>query len=270
MSIIAKIVEEIERKGMTQQDMCKILNINSSTFTSWKNRNCDPPVKFLPQICESLDISLDYLFGLDEVRNRKSGNNFNQDSILLQQYSWETVTGETNEDVELYKRVCRSMYMIHGKFIASALLSAIKLPNSKAIKISTEQLSWLAYHSDTHPEFFNHTHILTDDLESLLKFAKSCAHYYAPETNTRAWVKDICEESSAWENNFNYLLSMAIDPLTKREYLCEIYEAFKLYSDEQVELMTYIRQGIIAFEEARLKRIDKRKAEIASIEEETA
>ena len=41
--------------------MCAYLGINTSTMTNWKNRNTDPPSKYIIPICEFLDVTPYYL-----------------------------------------------------------------------------------------------------------------------------------------------------------------------------------------------------------------
>lgn len=63
MSIIERIVQIMDTKHLNQSELCKILNIQNSTFSTWKTRKTDPPAKYLILICEFLDVSVDYLLG---------------------------------------------------------------------------------------------------------------------------------------------------------------------------------------------------------------
>lgn len=54
-------------KSKSASDLCRHLGINTSVTTSWRQRNTDPPAKYLIQICEYLDVTPYYLLtGEDE------------------------------------------------------------------------------------------------------------------------------------------------------------------------------------------------------------
>lgn len=61
MSIINRIVELLKIKGSSQADLCNYIGIKYNVFTTWKTRETDPPAKYLVQICEFLNITLEYL-----------------------------------------------------------------------------------------------------------------------------------------------------------------------------------------------------------------
>ena len=51
MSIIYNMIEILKEKGLKQADLCSYLDINTSTFTTWKNYDRDPPAKYIMRIC---------------------------------------------------------------------------------------------------------------------------------------------------------------------------------------------------------------------------
>lgn len=61
MSIINRIVNLLKKNGASQADICNYIGIKYNVFTTWKTRETDPPAKYLIQICEFLNISLEYL-----------------------------------------------------------------------------------------------------------------------------------------------------------------------------------------------------------------
>lgn len=61
MSIINRIVDLLKKNGASQADICNYIGIKYNVFTTWKTRETDPPAKYLVQICEFLNISLEYL-----------------------------------------------------------------------------------------------------------------------------------------------------------------------------------------------------------------
>lgn len=59
--IIKRILELLESKNLKMSDLCRYLDINTSTMTNWKNRSTDPPAKFIFPICEFLGVSCEYI-----------------------------------------------------------------------------------------------------------------------------------------------------------------------------------------------------------------
>lgn len=59
--IIKRILELLESRNLKMSDLCRYLDINTSTMTNWKNRNTDPPAKFIIPICEFLGVSCEYV-----------------------------------------------------------------------------------------------------------------------------------------------------------------------------------------------------------------
>lgn len=59
--IIQRILALLEEKSLKMVDLCRFLEINTSTMTNWKNRGTDPPAKYIFPICEFLNISCEYL-----------------------------------------------------------------------------------------------------------------------------------------------------------------------------------------------------------------
>lgn len=56
LSIINNILSILEQKGINQAALCSHLKIGTSTMTTWKKRNTDPPSKYIVPICEFLDV----------------------------------------------------------------------------------------------------------------------------------------------------------------------------------------------------------------------
>lgn len=61
MSLINDILDVLNNKNKKQSELCAYLGINTSTMTNWKNRNTDPPSKYIIPICEFLDVTPYYL-----------------------------------------------------------------------------------------------------------------------------------------------------------------------------------------------------------------
>lgn len=61
MDIMNRIIELLQAKGANQADLCKHLGVKNNVLTTWKTRGTDPPTKYLVQICDFLDVTLEYL-----------------------------------------------------------------------------------------------------------------------------------------------------------------------------------------------------------------
>lgn len=61
MTICERLFDALERKGLTAYGLCKVLGITGTVTTNWKQRNTDPPAKYIVPICEYLGCSVEYL-----------------------------------------------------------------------------------------------------------------------------------------------------------------------------------------------------------------
>lgn len=66
MEIIERISELLAERDKTAIDLCKVLDIQSSTMSTWKARKNDPPARYMPAIANFLCVSLDYLLTGEE------------------------------------------------------------------------------------------------------------------------------------------------------------------------------------------------------------
>lgn len=57
----ARILEARKRKGLTQDDFAKLLNVTAQAVSKWENDASCPDIMLLPKISEILGISLDEL-----------------------------------------------------------------------------------------------------------------------------------------------------------------------------------------------------------------
>lgn len=61
MSVIERIIEILECKGIAQKEVCAILSINSSTFSTWKKRYSNIPTDKVVDIADFLKVPIRYL-----------------------------------------------------------------------------------------------------------------------------------------------------------------------------------------------------------------
>ena len=60
MEIIERISDLLAERDKTAVELCKALDIQTSTMSTWKTRK-DPPARYMPAIANFLCVSLEYL-----------------------------------------------------------------------------------------------------------------------------------------------------------------------------------------------------------------
>ena len=71
-----RISEEIKESPYTQKQIAKILGISESNITNWKKGENLPSVDILYKLCQILEVSADYLLGLEDETGSKTYNNY--------------------------------------------------------------------------------------------------------------------------------------------------------------------------------------------------
>lgn len=61
MTIIERILETAEIKGIKQADIAKLIDKGTAQITSWKKRGCNPPAEYIPPIAELLGVTISWL-----------------------------------------------------------------------------------------------------------------------------------------------------------------------------------------------------------------
>ena len=61
-----RVKQTLKETGITQKQMAKQLNIQTSTLCEWLNDHNEPPMQAIVDIAVFLEVSTDYLFGLKE------------------------------------------------------------------------------------------------------------------------------------------------------------------------------------------------------------
>ncbi len=57
------IVDLRKDKNYTQKELAKLLNISASCLSKYEKGITQPPLEMVVQICDALDVSVDYLLG---------------------------------------------------------------------------------------------------------------------------------------------------------------------------------------------------------------
>lgn len=61
MTISERMFSLLDERGLSASGLCKVLGVGTNQTTNWKQRNTDPPAKYIVLICEYLGCSLEYL-----------------------------------------------------------------------------------------------------------------------------------------------------------------------------------------------------------------
>ena len=74
MSTIDNIVLLLKEQNKTQKDLCDFLGVTKNAFTDWKSGRIKSYTKYLPQIAEYFDVSVDYLLGKTDTNEKPSAS----------------------------------------------------------------------------------------------------------------------------------------------------------------------------------------------------
>ena len=64
--ISQKVFDVLKEQNKTQSELASILGIKQSAIASWKIDNTNPKAEYLPKIANFLNVSVDYLVGIDK------------------------------------------------------------------------------------------------------------------------------------------------------------------------------------------------------------
>ena len=66
MCTLDNILAKTKENNISQRELCRNLGIAERIFSDWKAGRTESYMKYLPQIAEFLDVSVDYLLGKEE------------------------------------------------------------------------------------------------------------------------------------------------------------------------------------------------------------
>lgn len=59
-------------QSMTQEQLAEVLSVSPQAVSRWENTTTYPDINLLPTLAMFFDVSVDYLLGIDEIRNTKN------------------------------------------------------------------------------------------------------------------------------------------------------------------------------------------------------
>ena len=60
-----RVKQELKAQNKLQKHLCEYLSVNKSTLSEWLNGNNEPPMQTIVDIATYLEVSTDYLLGLE-------------------------------------------------------------------------------------------------------------------------------------------------------------------------------------------------------------
>lgn len=70
MKFCERLKEMRIKRGYTQDEFAKMINISPSSISLYENGDREPSISMLKTISETLDVSSDYLLGLSDEKNK--------------------------------------------------------------------------------------------------------------------------------------------------------------------------------------------------------
>lgn len=113
-SMIPKLKEFRETRGMKQKDMARMLNISKTTLSGWENGHDIIPLKRLVYFSNYFKVSIDYLIGLTDKNNYvKLEININRISKIL--YETRKKNNKTQEYISKILNISTGTYCDYEK-----------------------------------------------------------------------------------------------------------------------------------------------------------
>ncbi len=72
MSLSGNIAKYRKQKGYTQEQLGEKLGVTNQTVSKWESAVCSPDVMILPKIADTLDITLEQLYGIEKNQSNKT------------------------------------------------------------------------------------------------------------------------------------------------------------------------------------------------------
>ena len=74
-NVLHTILELLKQQNKKQKELCDYLDISKNVFTDWKSGRNKSYLKYLPQISEFFNVSVDYLLGRTDIKKAPSDEN---------------------------------------------------------------------------------------------------------------------------------------------------------------------------------------------------
>lgn len=105
-----------ETKQKSQQEVCTNLNIEQSTLANYENNKRTPKIDILIKLAEFYDVSVDYILGITDQRNKINNSAFLTKETLSKQLK-ALLTEDSALDIEFYANVGHIDIVTFQKYI---------------------------------------------------------------------------------------------------------------------------------------------------------
>lgn len=115
MEYYQKIRNLREDKDYTQTAFAKKLNLERSTYSKYECGTNDIPLNKLDNICNILDVSVDYLFGLSKSKKYKNNHEMSFDKLFTNLKECRINNKFSQEEIANYLDVNQNMVSYYEK-----------------------------------------------------------------------------------------------------------------------------------------------------------
>lgn len=102
MKINERMFELLKMKNRKKVELADFLGVGTGQITTWEKRKTDPPAKFLVDICEFLDVSIEYFLTGDEIYK---SNNKNQPYLTANEKEMLNILNRLNTEKDQAKLI---------------------------------------------------------------------------------------------------------------------------------------------------------------------
>lgn len=98
----------LKSEKKTQQELCQYLGVSKQAFTEWNGGRNTSYKKYLPQIAEFFGVSVDYLLGKTEQKEKSPS--VSDEEIKFALFGGGEITDEMWEEVKRYAEFVKQKY----------------------------------------------------------------------------------------------------------------------------------------------------------------
>ncbi len=110
MTFGAKLKHARQEKGLTQMQLADLIGVSKSTLANYETDNREPDMFKIKKILSVLDISSDYLLGVEKQSSPSKDEEENVDEIAKALYEWLIHTGFLKEGQDLTEQQVKGLY----------------------------------------------------------------------------------------------------------------------------------------------------------------